>query len=92
MACEEANSVVDIDLLFYIGHLTSNQRLIDIAIDHATFVQKNLIRKDSSTWHVVNFDPRNGNLKSKHTHQGFSDESTWSRSAYPVPVTQLRVN
>lgn len=67
------------DLLFYAGHQTGDQGFIDIATAHAHFVRTNLIREDGSTWHVVNFDPRDGSLKSKHTHQGYSDESTWSR-------------
>lgn len=67
------------DLLFYVGHHTSNQRLVDIATNHAHFVRQNLIRKNDSTWHVVNFDPRDRSLRTKHTHQGYSDDSTWSR-------------
>ena len=59
--------------------MTQDKRLIDIATDHAHFVRNNLIRPDNSTWHVVNVDPRDGSLKSKHTHQGYSDDSTWSR-------------
>lgn len=28
---------------------------------------------------MVNFDPRDKTIRSKHTHQGYSDDSTWSR-------------
>ncbi|UKZ57213.1 hypothetical protein TrVGV298_011065 [Trichoderma virens] len=73
------DSMCNMDLLFYAGHQTSDQRLIDIATNHADFVRRNLIREDDSTWHVVNVDPRDGSLKTKHTHQGYSDDSTWSR-------------
>ncbi|KAM0478875.1 hypothetical protein ACHAPX_004852 [Trichoderma viride] len=73
------DSMCNMDLLFYAGHQSSNQRLIDIATNHAHFVRRNLIRNNDSTWHVVNFDPRDGALKTKHTHQGYSDDSTWSR-------------
>ncbi|KOS18590.1 Unsaturated chondroitin disaccharide hydrolase [Escovopsis weberi] len=73
------DSMCNLDLLFYAGHQTSDQRLIEIATNHAHFVRKNLIRQDDSTWHVVNVDPRDGSLISKHTHQGYSDDSAWSR-------------
>ncbi|UKZ91506.1 uncharacterized protein TrAFT101_006483 [Trichoderma asperellum] len=73
------DSMCNMDLLFYAGHHSSNQLLSDIATNHAHFVRRNLIRNDNSTWHVVNFDPRDGSLKTKHTHQGYSDDSTWSR-------------
>ncbi|RFU81288.1 unsaturated glucuronyl hydrolase [Trichoderma arundinaceum] len=73
------DSMCNMDLLFYAGHQTSDQRLVDIATNHAHFVRRNLIRNNNSTWHVVNFDPRDASLKTKHTHQGCSDDSTWSR-------------
>ncbi len=36
-------------------------------------------RKHGSHWHVVEFDPQNGSVVSKRTHQGDKTESTWSR-------------
>jgi hypothetical protein len=71
--------VLDLDLLFYAGHRTSNQKLIDMATSHAHAVLRSIVRKDNSTFHVVNFDPKSGAIKQQMTHQGYSDDSTWSR-------------
>jgi hypothetical protein len=37
------------------------------------------VRPDGSTYHVVNYDPATGAMKSKATAQGYSAGSTWSR-------------
>lgn len=70
---------LDMDLLFYAGHHTNDQNLIDKATSHAKFALKHLVRKDFSTFHVVNIDPQTITIKSQHTHQGYRDDSTWSR-------------
>lgn len=67
------------DLLFYVGYHTSNQKLIDIATSHAHFVLRLVVREDYSTFHLVNVDPRTGATKIQRTHQGYSNSSTWSR-------------
>ena len=36
-------------------------------------------RKHGSHWHVVEFNPANGSVINKRTHQGDKNESTWSR-------------
>jgi hypothetical protein len=74
-----ANANSDLDLLFYTGHHTSNQKMIDIATSHAHVILRSIVRDDYSTFHLVNFDPRTGAIKIQRTHQGYSDGSTWSR-------------
>lgn len=71
--------LIDLDLLFYAGHHTSNQKLIDIATSHAHFVLRLIVREDNSTFHLVNIDPRTGAVKAQRTHQGYSDSSAWTR-------------
>jgi uncharacterized protein YyaL (SSP411 family) len=46
---------------------------------HAHTTRKHHIRKDKSTFHVVNFDAETGNVKSRFTNQGYSDDSCWAR-------------
>jgi hypothetical protein len=70
---------VDLDLLFYAGHHTSNQKLVEIATSHARFVLRLIVRDDHSTFHLVNVDPRTGVTKIQGTHQGYSDSSCWTR-------------
>ncbi|KAL1968630.1 hypothetical protein VTN77DRAFT_1456 [Rasamsonia byssochlamydoides] len=73
------DSMCNLDLLFYAGHHSSNQRLIDIATAHAHKVLQSIVREDYSTFHVCNFDPKTGAIQRRYTHQGYKDDSTWSR-------------
>ena len=50
-----------------------------IAIAHANTTLRNHFRKDNSSYHVVDYDNNTGNVIKKVTHQGFADESAWSR-------------
>jgi uncharacterized protein YyaL (SSP411 family) len=67
------------DLLFYAGYHAKDQNLIDIATTHAHTVLRTIVRPDWSTFHVCNLDPKTGKVKYQQTHQGYSDNSTWSR-------------
>jgi len=70
---------LDLDLLYYAGHQTANQKLIDIATRHAHTVLKTIVREDWSTYHLLNFSARTGEIKNQLTNQGYRDWSTWSR-------------
>jgi len=76
---EKANRKTDLDLLYYVGHHTSNQKLIDIATIHAQTVLRTVVRDDYSTFHLVNLDAKTGVVKNQLTNQGYRDDSTWSR-------------
>jgi hypothetical protein len=78
---EHANidSQADLDLLYYVGHYQHDQRLIDIATQHADSIIHEILRPDFSSYHLVNFDPQIGQPKAKMTNQGWRDDSTWSR-------------
>ncbi|KAG7096354.1 hypothetical protein E1B28_003798 [Marasmius oreades] len=73
------DNMMNLDVLFSSAELTGNQTLVQIAKTHADTTIKNHIRADGSTWHVVEYDADTGAVLSKHTAQGFSDDSTWSR-------------
>jgi unsaturated chondroitin disaccharide hydrolase len=51
----------------------------DMAVVHADTTIRDFIRPDGGTWHVIRYDQRNGNIRSRETHQGYADDSTWSR-------------
>ncbi|NBZ95178.1 MAG: glucuronyl hydrolase [Proteobacteria bacterium] len=53
--------------------------LLGIAKSHADRVIEHFFREDGSVYHVVDLDPSSGKVIKKRTHQGKSDESTWSR-------------
>ncbi|KAJ5612069.1 Glycoside hydrolase family 88 protein [Penicillium lagena] len=73
------DSMCNMDLLFYAGYHTKDQKLIDIATVHAHTVLRTIVRPDFSTFHVCNLDPKSGKVKFQQTHQGYADDSTWSR-------------
>lgn len=48
------------------------------AESHFDNTWRDLVRADGSTYHVVQYGP-SGEVLNKRTHQGYEDESTWSR-------------
>src|SRR5690606_38382570 len=45
----------------------------------AETTMKNHFRPDYTSWHVIEYDSINGDILNRHTKQGFSDDSRWSR-------------
>ncbi|KAH6715699.1 glycoside hydrolase family 88 protein [Leptodontidium sp. MPI-SDFR-AT-0119] len=73
------DNMLNLDLLFWASVELRSPHLYNIAKSHAQSTQRHLIRPDSSTFHVVNFDQATGTVKAKFTNQGYSDSSSWSR-------------
>ncbi len=73
------DNMINLELLFYASKVTGDPSFREMAISHARKTMMNHVRPDYSSYHVVNYDPETGLVKSKETHQGFSDNSTWSR-------------
>ena len=57
----------------------SNCKLYDIALRHAETTMKHHFRKDGSCYHVAVYNPQTGKFIKGVTHQGYSDQSMWSR-------------
>ena len=73
------DNMMNLELLFEASKLTGDDSYRKIAIQHANTTLKNHFRKDNSCYHVVGYDTITGKVKSKNTHQGFSDDSSWAR-------------
>ncbi|KEY70716.1 hypothetical protein S7711_09884 [Stachybotrys chartarum IBT 7711] len=73
------DSMMNLELLYYAAKHTGNARLADIATAHATTTLRNHVRDDCSTYHLVNYDARNGSVRNRLTNQGYANESTWAR-------------
>ncbi len=73
------DTMMNLELLFWASNETGDFKFYDIAYNHAITCFKQHIRENFSSYHVVEFDVQNGNVKRKFTHQGFQDESTWAR-------------
>ncbi|TDH20079.1 glucuronyl hydrolase [Segetibacter sp. 3557_3] len=73
------DNMMNLELLFAATKLTGDKTFYNIAVSHANTTIKNHFRKDLSSYHVVDYDTTDGSILQKTTHQGYSDESAWSR-------------
>lgn len=73
------DNMMNLELLFYATRISGDSSYWNIALSHAMTTKKNHLRSDYSSFHVVDYDQVTGAVKTKETHQGFSDNSTWSR-------------
>lgn len=73
------DNMMNLELLFEASKMTGDDSFKKIAIQHANTTLKNHFRKDNSCFHVVSYDTITGKVKSKNTHQGYSDDSSWAR-------------
>jgi len=73
------DNMMNLELLFAATKLTGDSSFYKIAVTHANTTMKNHYRPDNSSYHVVGYDSLTGNVIKKSTHQGYADESAWSR-------------
>lgn len=73
------DNMMNLELLFEASWLSGDKMYADIAVKHANTTLKNHFRADGSSYHVVVYDTLKGKPRKKVTHQGFADESVWSR-------------
>ncbi len=73
------DNLMNLELLFRAAELGQTPRFAELALSHARTTLANHFRPDSSSYHVVDYDPETGEVIEKQTHQGLSDESAWAR-------------
>jgi unsaturated chondroitin disaccharide hydrolase len=73
------DNMMNLELLFFVSRISGDQKFYNIAHSHAKTTLKNHFREDHSTYHVVDYNLSTGKPLHKHTHQGFSHDSTWAR-------------
>lgn len=73
------DNMINLELLFEVSKITGDLKYYNIAVSHANNTLKNHFRKDFSSWHVVDYNPKTGEIRSKETAQGYSNESAWAR-------------
>ena len=64
------DNMMNLELLTWSAREAAEPRLRDIALSHADKTMNNHFRPDNSTWHVVDYNPVNGAVVRKQTHQG----------------------
>lgn len=73
------DSLMNLGLLFWAGDHGGPHAWKRIATRHALTVAQHFVRRDGSTIHLVDFDPRTGVVLGTANPQGYSADSTWSR-------------
>ena len=73
------DNMMNLELLFWATHETGDSSFYKIAVSHANTTMKNHFGADYSSYHVINYNPKNGEVQQKRTAQGYSDESAWAR-------------
>ncbi|KAH7268056.1 hypothetical protein FSOLCH5_008428 [Fusarium solani] len=82
------DSMCNLDLLYYAAAQTGETHLAEAATAHAKTLIRSHLRPEKdphgnkklfSHFHVINFDPRSGDIKDRRTGQGYEANSTWAR-------------
>lgn len=73
------DNMMNLELLFWASEYSGDKRYFDIAVKHANTTLKNHFREDHSSYHVINYNSKTGDIKQKRTAQGYADESAWAR-------------
>ncbi|MCM4157052.1 glycoside hydrolase family 88 protein [Gramella sp. AN32] len=73
------DNMMNLEMLFEASKYTGDSRYKEAAIAHANTTLKNHFREDYSSYHVVDYDPETGEVRSKQTAQGHAEESSWAR-------------
>ncbi|XOV94630.1 MAG: glycoside hydrolase family 88 protein [Bacteroidota bacterium] len=73
------DNMMNLEMLLWAAEKTGNTEFKKVALSHADTTMKHHYRPDYSSWHVLDYDTENGGVKGKMTHQGYSDDSAWTR-------------
>ncbi|MCF6194015.1 MAG: glycoside hydrolase family 88 protein [Kangiellaceae bacterium] len=73
------DNMMNLNLLFKASEFTGDKRFYEIAVNHANTTMKNHFRADSSSFHVLDYSSKTGEVISKQTAQGYADPTSWAR-------------
>jgi unsaturated chondroitin disaccharide hydrolase len=73
------DNMMNLELLLWAAREGNQPELRVIALAHADTTLRNHYRPDNSSYHVVDYDPDTGAVRSRVTHQGAANESAWAR-------------
>lgn len=84
---------MNLPLLYWATEVTGDRRYYEAAHNHVSKAAKYIVREDASTFHTYYMDTETGEAKYGATHQGYSDNSCWSRgqawSVYGFPLSYI---
>lgn len=73
------DNMMNLELLFAATELSGDSTFYHIAVKHADTTLAHHFRANNSCYHVVDYDPETGAVRSRQTAQGYADESAWAR-------------
>jgi len=73
------DNIMNLELLLWASKQSANEQLKKMAISHADKTMAHHFRIDFSSYHVVSYNRQTGLPHKKQTHQGYADDSAWSR-------------
>lgn len=73
------DNMMNLELLFEANKISGDSTFYNVAVAHANTTLKEHFRDNGSCYHVVDYNPANGEVFSRQTGQGYADESAWSR-------------
>lgn len=80
---EQGRMIIDcnlnLPLLYWAHQVTGEQKYYDVAYEHIQQAAQYIVRSDSSTFHTYYMDVKTGEPVIGKTHQGYNDDSCWSR-------------
>ena len=73
------DTMMNLPLLWWASKQDEDESILNIARSHAATSAKHFFREDGSTFHLIRFNPKSGDLLEQGTFQGASASSCWSR-------------
>ena len=73
------DNLMNLEFLLWAAREGKTDRYREIAVSHANHTLKHHFRPDGSSYHVVDYNPTNGAVLARRTHQGAADDSAWAR-------------
>lgn len=73
------DNMMNLELLTWASRATNEPYYKSVAVAHADTTLKHHFRADHSSYHLVDYDPQTGAVRSRVTVQGHADASSWAR-------------
>ncbi len=73
------DNMMNLELFLSVADMFGEDDLREIACTHANTTMKNHFRPDFTSYHLVDYDAETGEVRTKHTVQGYADDSAWAR-------------
>lgn len=73
------DNMMNLELLFHATKITGDRSFYQTAVSHADRTLQEQFREDGSCYHVIDYDLESGEVRNRHTAQGYAHESAWSR-------------